>query len=178
MKCNPIVLVGKSGSGKDSIAKILTNKGYKLVLSYTTRPIRENETDGVEYNFCSKDDFLNKIENNELLEYRKYYTLLNNEPDIWYYGTPKDISERSIIIVDKQGLIDIKKHIEVTSFYIHVENDIRKQRAEKRGSFDISEWNRRLIDDNIKFENIIDEVNYVIYNKDLKNSVNEILSLL
>ena len=52
-----LLIMGKSGSGKTTLAetleKIKPNK-YKRVVQYTTRDMRENETDGVEYNFITK----------------------------------------------------------------------------------------------------------------------------
>ena len=50
------VLIGKSATGKDSIYKRLLENSeldLKEAVLYTTRPMRENETDGVEYNFVT-----------------------------------------------------------------------------------------------------------------------------
>lgn len=44
-----IVLVGKSCSGKDSVAKILCSMGYSRVATCTTRPMRMGEVDGIDY---------------------------------------------------------------------------------------------------------------------------------
>ena len=68
-----IVLVGKSASGKDSVAKILESKlGYEVVLSTTSRPMRSNEVQGVQYNFVSDGDFKKLINEDKLVEYRYY----------------------------------------------------------------------------------------------------------
>ena len=51
-------IMGKSSSGKDTIFKLLVEENthnLKEVVSYTTRPIRNNETHGVEYFFINKD---------------------------------------------------------------------------------------------------------------------------
>lgn len=83
-----VVISGPSGAGKGTVVKELLNI-YKenndkvhLSISITTRKIREGEIDGVSYYFVSEDDFKNKINNNELLEYNKYGTGK-------YYGTLK-----------------------------------------------------------------------------------------
>ena len=76
-----IILVGESASGKSTIEKILANKyGYKKTVSYTTRPPREEEINGVDYHFITEKDFIDKQFNNELVE----YTTFNG----WFYGSP------------------------------------------------------------------------------------------
>ena len=77
-----VALIGKAGSGKDTILKDVV-KAYELpmniVVSYTTRPMREGETEGKEYHFISEEDFKQMINNNQMLEYVQF----NN----WWYGT-------------------------------------------------------------------------------------------
>jgi ribose 1,5-bisphosphokinase PhnN len=70
-----IVLSGPSGVGKDSILQGLkqTNYPFYFVVTATTRPIRPNEADGVDYHFVSVGDFAEMIENDELLEYAVVY---------------------------------------------------------------------------------------------------------
>lgn len=172
----PIVLIGKSGAGKDTIAKALKSKGFDTVISFTSRPPRDGEVSGIDYNFVSKEQFLDMIKNEELLEYRSYNTLVNNEPDVWYYGTPKlNNYLNKIIVVDPQGLLDIKKHIDVISFYIFLYDETREERAKSRGSFDKTEWDRRLKDDEIKFDDAISITDYTIINDDLSEAVSTIL---
>ena len=48
-----LVICGKMCSGKDTIVKRLINKGFKKVVTYTTRPKRRGETDGVDYHYIS-----------------------------------------------------------------------------------------------------------------------------
>jgi guanylate kinase len=52
-----IVLCGKSSSGKDTLASYFKTQGFKFVISHTTRPIRENESEGNPYYFISDKDF-------------------------------------------------------------------------------------------------------------------------
>lgn len=65
-----IALFGKSGAGKDTIQKRLTEKLVNAhgIVSCTTRPIREKEKDGIDYNFLSVEDFTKKVLNGEMLE--------------------------------------------------------------------------------------------------------------
>ena len=58
MKENTIVvLCGKSSSGKDTLASYFKTQGYKFIISHTTRPMRENESEENPYYFISDKDF-------------------------------------------------------------------------------------------------------------------------
>ena len=75
-----ICLVGKSCSGKDTIARELVKLGYERILTYTTRPARSNELDGVDYHFVTENEFKDMIKNKEFLEWRSYQT----DEGTWY----------------------------------------------------------------------------------------------
>ncbi len=178
-----IILCGKSASGKDTITQKLKDiLGYEFIISTTTRPIREGEKEGDPYYFIKNDKFVNLIENDKLIEYRTYNTLIDNVPDVWYYGVPKaSISGNSsyIGVLDIVGLDGFKAHFgdSVLSFYIHVDDKERERRAMKRGGFDKSEWDRRMIDDNIVFANdvISKKINHVVTNESINKTVINIM---
>ena len=75
--------MGKSASGKDTLyRKIMASCDYlKKINMYTTRPKRENEVDGREYNFID-EDFLIKNED-KIIEKRVYNTVYGP----WTYAT-------------------------------------------------------------------------------------------
>ena len=78
-----IVISGPSGVGKGTICNKLMNEvNAWYSVSTTTREAREGEVDGVNYYFVSKEEFEEKIKNNEFLEYNIY----NGN----YYGTSKE----------------------------------------------------------------------------------------
>ncbi len=153
MQNDIIVLCGMSGTGKDSLAMLLSERlNYNFVISHTTRPIRENESEGSPYWFVSSEKFYDMVINNEFIEYRKYNTLLNNNPATWYYGVAKSAIKdnlKYVAVLDVGGIKDFKLHFgdRVKTFYINTDSEIRKKRAIARGSFDETEWNRRLEDD-------------------------------
>ena len=79
-----IALIGESGCGKDSLMKAIlaTNLGkeqFHEIISYTSRPIRDNETEGVNYHYVSKEAFENLIISGQMFEYTNFNS--------WYYGT-------------------------------------------------------------------------------------------
>ena len=59
-----IVLVGRAASGKDHARKKFEAKGYKYGISYTSRPPRSNEVNGIDYHFLSKEQFEDMISKN------------------------------------------------------------------------------------------------------------------
>lgn len=82
-------IIGKSSTGKDTIYKRLleddNNKLNRLVL-YTTRPIREGETDGIEYHFVDVNTLEKLKSEKKIIESRCYHTIHGD----WYYFTAKD----------------------------------------------------------------------------------------
>lgn len=90
-----LILFGKSGSGKDTIEKWLVHTyHFHKVVSYTTRPPREGEIDGINYHFISPQEFIELVNKKEIIE----YFVFNN----WYYGTAK-----SEILLDRINVITV-----------------------------------------------------------------------
>ena len=89
MKGKLIIFSAPSGAGKTTIVHHLLNKVPKLEFSVSacSRPIRKDETHGVDYYFISVDDFKKKIENEEFVEWEEVYK--DN-----FYGTLKTEIER------------------------------------------------------------------------------------
>lgn len=170
------ILMGKSASGKDRtlnrliagkpVKGIKINTGCLPIITCTTRPMREREVDGRDYHFIDKELFKRMIASGEFLEWRCYHTLVKEKHDDWYYGTPwsaiKNYKDQDYIsIVDAEGAkayLDSIGEENCTVYYIDASDDVRTIRAKRRGSFDQSEWNRRLKDDDKKFsEEILSE---------------------
>ena len=151
------IYIGKSAAGKDAYYKRQIAMGVEPIVSYTTRPMRDGEKQGVDYNFVSVKRFKELIEKNMLAEYRKYDTKVNGVPDTWYYGTPKipDPSKNYVHVVTIEGveaLIDGFGPENMEIVYVEADDNIRKERAKRRDSkFDETEWNRRLAADAIDF---------------------------
>lgn len=178
-----IVICGFSASGKDTIAKYISRQyDYEMVISTTTRPMREGESEGKPYHFTSKKEFLRLIESESLLEYRCYNTLLNGIHDTWYYGIGKDTIEPNknyVVVLDLWGLNQFKKNFDnVISFFIDVPNTIRKVRAmQGRKDFNETEWKRRLADDRKQFTKvkIAECTDFKVKNFDFRQCVNDIM---
>ena len=169
-----IVLVAESCAGKDTVLNTLVSKhNMNRVISHTTRPIRKNEKQGVDYHFVSDQRFKNMDELNLFVETRKYNTIQNGEETIWCYGVTKAAvstslkNNNAVIILDLDGLKDMKKYMgeeNMISFYLQVNEEERLRRAKARGDEE-EEVLRRLQDDKIKFAEASSHVNLTIYNQ-------------
>ena len=77
-----IALVGAGASGKDFLRKKFQTRGFKFGVSCTTRPIRDEETEGVDYYYKTEKEFQDLIDNDQLVEWQEF----NN----WNYGITAD----------------------------------------------------------------------------------------
>ncbi len=96
-----VVISGPSGGGKSTVITEVRNQrsGLCFSVSYTTREPRQNEENGVQYNFVSRETFLQMIEQERFVEYACYQ---GN-----YYGTSKDAVDR-LLEEGKDVLLDIE----------------------------------------------------------------------
>ena len=171
-----LILLGKSAAGKDAIAKRLCRRGFEPLVSYTSRPMRDGEKDFVDYVFLTKQDFEQRIKEGRFIEYRSYKTLVNGKEDIWYYGTPKrDIDDMLsaekdfVIVLDLEGakaFTDYYGEENCLCCYVGADRGTRTERAMKRGSFDKTEWERRLEADDLAFpeDRLLEETDIAVYN--------------
>lgn len=104
-----VIISGPSGVGKSTICKVVAEKLNAFVsVSATTRAQAPSEQNGREYWFLTKQEFEERINNDELLEYASVF---GN-----YYGTPKEPIDKAlaegrtvILEIDVQGAMQVKK---------------------------------------------------------------------
>ncbi len=107
---NLIVLSSPSGGGKSTVAHHLLRiySNVRFSVSATTRSIRTGEQNGREYFFLTKEEFQNKIDTNQLVEYEEifgnFYGTLRSEID-----NALKANECLIFDVDVKGAFSIKK---------------------------------------------------------------------
>lgn len=81
------IVMGKSATGKDTIySELVQHLNLRKITCYTTRPIRSQETEGVEYHFVSEEQMKQLGEEKKIIECRSYHTING----IWYYFTADD----------------------------------------------------------------------------------------
>ena len=148
-----IVLCGKTASGKDTVTKELIDLGMERLVTYTSRPMRKGEENGVEYWFFSEGQFKTLEKEGVFLETTSY-TVANGKT--WHYGTPiLGLEENKVIVMNPDGvkkIIDYKKYTPVI-FYLHVDEEVLKERLKLRGDNE-EESHRRLAADNADFSDI------------------------
>ena len=145
----------------------------------TTREPRDGEINGVNYYFVTKDEFLDKIDDGDMLEYAVVY---NGN----YYGTPKDQVEKKL----EQG-IDVILEIEI-------EGAAKVNETMPEGIFifimppSMRELKRRLIKRNTETKeqiierfkrayreiNEVSKYNYIVINDEVKNAVSKVESII
>lgn len=92
-----VALIGASGSGKSTVEAEIEKLGYKRIISYTTREMRQGEENNVDYHFVNKEQFQSLIDNNVLLEHTEYNGNM--------YGAPKPVgAQRYVVVVEENGL--------------------------------------------------------------------------
>lgn len=181
-------LMGKSSSGKDTIFKEINNDkdlDLKPIISYTTRPKRVNETNGVEYFFINKDELKEFERQNKVIEKRVYHTVHGE----WFYGTINDgqidLDKNNYMLITTlesyKSLRDYFGEDKVFPFYIDIEDGIRLERAlererrQEKPNYD--ELCRRFLADNKDFssENLSNlGINKFYINENLKDCINDI----
>lgn len=181
-----IIITGPSGVGKGTIEKELfkfDDLKLSLACSATTRKKRDNEVYGEHYFFIKEEEFINKINNNEFLEYSKhfdnYYGTLNSEVDKLLEN-----GRNVIVEVDTIGAINIinkfkkEKKKNLISIFIKPPNlDILEQRIRERNSENDESIKKRLI----KAKKEIKQTNdfeFIIINNNLLNSVKEVIKII
>ena len=176
-----VALFGEAGSGKDYIVKNImkTELGKRYlneIISSTTRPPREGEKDGINYNFISYDEFTKK----DFLE----YTTFRN----WWYGTSidsLDINKINIGVFNIAGIYQLtnsnlnNKRVNCLPIYIKVNPKIRLIRQlQRENNPDCDEIIRRYLTDQKDFFNIPFEYKIIENNYDeIKPIINDILDL-
>lgn len=169
-----IVLIGPSAAGKTVCERELERRGYKRIISYTTRPIRANEQYDIDYHYINEKVFEDKLNSGFFAEHTKYRN--------WFYGIAKDdCVDDAIAVVEPVGFRRLKQipYLKIKSFFLNVDERQRLIRMANRGD-DITEIFRRLFSDQGSFACIEDEVSVIIKNQDrsVEETVDEIINYL
>ena len=178
-----VILSGVSGAGKDTIKKELIKRMDNVISlpSFTSRAPRTGEEEGVQYHFISREEFLEKINNNEFYEYDIHH---NN-----YYGTSRKlmnekIQSGKIIVKDievngTENLIKLlSNETKLVPIFLKVDREELKRRLINRGD-NLTEEEMELRLGRLDYEeskmNLYD---YVIKNDDLEKTVQIIMTII
>lgn len=132
-------LMGKSSCGKDTIYKRILSDGFlplKTLIPYTTRPARDEETNGVEYYFLTDEEQQQLARQGKIIELRAYHTVHG----IWKYFTVNDhqinlAQHHYLIIGTLESYLKLRDYFGkefLVPLYIELEDGERLQRALNR----------------------------------------------
>ena len=175
-----IAISAPSGSGKTTIVRRILKDIPELIFSVsaTTRKRRKDEKEGADYYFITENEFKKKIDNNEFIEWEKFYD--------YYYGTYKKVVDiavndgKTVILeVDVKGALSLKKiYPDAVLIYIVPPSfDEIVNRLVKRKTEDRADLQKRI--DRAKMElELKDKFDYFVDNTELEKAVEETESLI
>jgi guanylate kinase len=170
-----IVFSAPSGGGKTTIVRYILSKFPELVFSVsaTTRKRRDVEINGKDYFFISEDEFKKKIENDEFIEWEKFYG--------YYYGTLKSFvnnlleeGKTVVLELDVKGAVHIREQYPdaVLIFIRPPSLEVLKERLKKRNTETEEDFKKRIrrASMELEYEKYFD---YVLINDDLEKTKSE-----
>tara|TARA_Y100000816_G_scaffold266309_1_gene226773 strand:+ start:52 stop:675 length:624 start_codon:yes stop_codon:yes gene_type:complete len=175
------ILSSPSGAGKTTLVKkISKNKKFLTSISHTTRPPRQNEKNGKDYFFVSKNNFKKLIKKKEFIEHAKVF---DN-----YYGSSKGTiikklnnGKNILFDIDWQGTRQIRnkklKYKLLTIFILPPSKEELLYRLMKREKKNLKTVNRRMKEfkkDLSKWR----DYDLVVINDNLKKCYNEIMNAI
>lgn len=177
-----VVISGPSGVGKDATLALMKRREqpFYFVVTATTRPMRPNEEEGVDYHFVSVGEFAGMIEEGELLEYAVVYGD--------YKGIPKKhvraalTSGKDVVLrIDVQGAATIRKLIPeaVTIFLASESEDELVARLQERKTETPDNLKMRIATARQEMKRI-NEFDYVVINREdcLERTVDRVISII
>jgi guanylate kinase len=179
-KAKLYVFSAPSGSGKTTIVRdvLKNNPEFVFSVSATTRKKRSSEKEGADYFFISVEEFKEKIDAGEFVEWEKFYD--------YYYGTLKNIVDgnlakglSTVFEVDVKGAISIKKVYKnsVLIFIVPPSIDVLKDRLIKRNTETDEDLKKRIerAEMELSFKGQFD---YVVSNVDLEEAKKEVKKII
>lgn len=176
-----IVLSGPSGVGKGTVRKAIFDQpgnDFQYSISMTTRKPRPGEVNGKDYFFVSKEEFEQKIQAGEMLEYAKY---VDN-----YYGTPLkwindtlDAGKDVFLEIEVNGAMQVRSKSPNGVFIFLTPPDLMelKQRLIHRGTDSMEVINKRIKKAFGEIE-MMQNYDYAVVNDEVPNAVEKVKEII
>jgi guanylate kinase len=174
------IVSAPSGSGKTTLVERLVQVTPNLQMSrsYTSRPPRPGECDGLDYNFISRERFHQMIEGGDFLEWADVFGNL--------YGTSHAATSQAldrgtdlVLVIDVQGARQVRRSAfeHVGIFVLPPSFDVLRERLRLRSKDSDAQIERRL--DVARQEvSAVDEYDYVVVNDDLESGVKRLNAIV
>lgn len=175
------VLSGPSGVGKGTVRKAIMQKkntNLQYSISVTTRKPREDEVDGVDYFFVSREKFQNMIANDELIEWAEY---VGN-----YYGTPINYVNETLakgkdvlLEIEVQGALQVKQRFPEAVFIFLVPPSLSElhNRIKGRGTETNASIQSRMTVAKDEME-LMNHYDYVVKNDQIEKACERIRAII
>lgn len=175
-----VVVSGFSGAGKGTLMKKLVQEydNYALSVSATTRAPRPGEMEGREYFFVSREEFMQRIADDALIEYACY---CDN-----YYGTPREYAQKHleegrdvILEIEIQGALKIKeKYPDALLLFVMPPSAAELHRRLSGRGTETKEVIQKRLRRAVQEAKGIEEYDYIVINDDLDTCVEELHAII
>jgi guanylate kinase len=176
-----LVLAGTSGAGKGTIGARLraSDPALNWSVSWTTRPRRANEQDGVDYRFVTREEFERLRDANGFLEWFEVYGDLKGTP-IQYVVDELDRGHDVMLEIDVQGALAVKRALpEALLVFVQAPSrEEQRRRLEARGSETEASIARRLDRAESEERTGAEEFDAVVVNHDVGQATGEVAAIL
>lgn len=161
-------ICGETASGKDSMVNSLIDfepETFHPVCSYTNRPPRIKETEGVEHYFLSREEFENlkneKVD--DIIAYTKIESDYSTE-GYEYMALKEELEKANIYIIDPKGIKYLREkcgdEYNIVVFYIYAPLEQRRERARNNRSDFNAEFENRVLAEKEQFDEFVKNKEY------------------
>ena len=177
---NLFVIAAPSGGGKTSLTRALLERepGIRLSVSYTTRPPRPGEKDGVDYHFVAADRFAVLKDGNQFLEHAQVHGNWYATSATWL-KSQVSAGQDVLLEIDWQGAAQVRVLIpeSVHIFILPPSLESLAERLVRRGQDDAATIARRLDAAREEIRHCV-EFNYVIINQEFASAVDDLSAVV
>lgn len=167
-----IILVGRSCSGKTTLKDyMIEHHAWKPDISYTTRPIRDDETNGTDYHFVEERNFVDGIKNGKFIQHDYF----NGR----YYGTHvNEFLSKDVFIMTPDGITSLTQELREKCIvvYLDVPKTTLINRMIRRGDMTGGQIEKRVAADTDEFDGF-EDFDVRIYNNLTLEQLSELLNM-
>ncbi len=173
------IVSAPSGAGKSSLVKALLEQdsSIRLSVSYTTRPPRPGEVDGVNYHFVSREEFLARLEKSEFLESAEVYGNFYGTSQAWIEA--EMAAGRNVLLeIDWQGAAQVRRLMPgaLSIFILPPSIEELRRRLEGRGTDSAEVIAKRMAAAREDISHAL-EADYLVVNDRFAEALNDLLAI-